>query len=768
MKQCFISIRASMRGLLLSFLVLVPVAASAGVNISSTPLSSLEQIEPLVRNGPEVLAALSASARDEELEALEWQRTGASYFGGITYGHSSEPLFSGSEEKSISNKLTVTGGLNFPLLGTLQKEKLGKLALQTTTLKSKHYANMLSLNKLTALRKAYTALWIEQQKEELSNRFLATETETVHILQERQAQGLVLPVDKLEFLAVYYDVRRDLVASKLRQTEALNVIGLATGRKWDMANKLKAPSLPSIDGKKIDLNSYPEFVFQNNLIAQYEKLFAEKKRLDREANLTIGLTATRDFPGATGNGAYITFSMMEPLQKISSKHQAQLTAADDLSRAKKEALFTHLKLEGQVAEALAAAAYAAADVNARTSHLIVMAESMREKMLRRMVLPGDTFEQLQHSKSAYYRTMLDMLDHEENFLQSVIDLIPYIHPTALALESTERILHINERDGVRTKLLTPNWLDTKNIQDDLSVPFDFSVFPNLKVPVVTLGSVDKTTEGLLERRSTIPSQKVKAAIYVWNAEPFLKRDTGTAALNEIIHAGFSRMLISFTPTQILSLSSSKGKNELTALITDAHSKGVRIDLMLGDPAWVQEEQREALLALIQQLNHFAFDGIHLDIEPDSLPGASERQAELLEGLADTISAVKEITLLPVSISIHPRYLEGDLGTLARQKLLPLGLEEVVVMIYSDNSHATAQRMSAIITSNPDITFSLAQSVEKDIPLAESYGDSSPQDFKETMHILADSLAIYGLNGLFIQAWEDYKKGEHNEGILFIN
>ncbi|MBC8016226.1 MAG: hypothetical protein H7X79_10855 [Sporomusaceae bacterium] len=760
MRKCFIIIKASIRGFLLLFcLFLVPVAVSANEHILSTPIPSLEQMEPLLSDGPEVLAALSASARDEALEALEKQRTGVKYFGGITYGYNNESTFDMNEDKNRYNKVSLTGGLNFPMLGTFQKEKIGKLETEMTTIESKHHSRVLLLNNLVALRKAYTALWIEQQKEEMTQRFLNTEAETVHILQERQAQGLVLPVDRLEFLSVYYDARRDMVASKLRQTRALNIIGLATGRKWDMTEKIKAPSLPSVDGKKININNYPDIIYQNNLVSQYEKLSVEKKRIDREGNLAIGLTGTRNFSGTTENGAYITFSMTEPAKTIGSKDQAKIAAADDLNRAKKEEISIRLKLEGQVEEALAMSAYAAADVNARQARLIVMAESIREKMLRRMVLPGDTFEQLQHSKSQYYRTALEMLDHEEIYLQSAIDIIRYVYPTGLTFESMERVFPINENDAMRKTLLAPNWLHSENIQDDMILPLDFSNMLNLKLPIVPFGSIVKVPALSSEKKTIMPFGKLEAAVYVWNAESFLQRDTRTAALNEIIHAGFSRMLISFTPKQIFDLSSPEGKDELDSLIVMAKSKGLRIDLMLGDPTWAQKEQRGELLALITQLKRFDFDGIHLDIEPDSLPGVSARRAELLDGLADTIKMVKEITMMPVSISIHPRYLEDDLGVIARQKLLSLGLEEVVVMIYSDNPHLTAQRMSAIISSNPNVTFSLAQSVEKDIPWAESYADSNQQEFKDAMHILEDNLAIYGLKGIFIQAWENYNKGE---------
>ena len=120
--------------------------------------------------------------------------------------------------------------------------------------------------------------------------------------------------------------------------------------------------------------------------------------------------------------------------------------------------------------------------------------------------------------------------------------------------------------------------------------------------------------------------------------------------------GFARMLISFTPQQLSDLLLPEGKAELEALLIAAKSKGIHMDLMLGDPTYAKAAYRGKFISLIKQLRNFAFDGIHLDIEPDSLHGASAQRPELLEGLADTVKAVREITTLPVSKSIHPRYL----------------------------------------------------------------------------------------------------------------
>jgi len=760
MEQMFFRSAASAaRWLLLVCFLFLPVSVSAAANPSSAQSLSLEQLEPLVNDGPEAAAVSAALARDEALETLQDQRTGAKYFGGVTYGYSNEPIYETSAEKNRYNKLSVTGGLTFPLLGTLQKEKLDKLEAETTALKTQRDSGMFFLNNLVTLRKAYATLWIEQQKAEAANRFLQTEGETSYILQERQNQGLLLPTDRLEFLAVYSDARRDIAASQLRRLQAWKTICRITGRTWDMPAKVTAPTLPAIDGRTIDLSSYPEIVFQKKLVSQYEKRYDETRRIDREADLTVGLTAARDYPGATGNGAYIAFSMKEPIKQVGAKDQAKLAAADDLARARNEELFFRMKINSRAEETLAALNYASADVSARTAHLLVMAEAIREKTLRRAVLPGDTFEQLQHSKSQYYRTVLEMLDHEEIFLHSAIELVSFVYPDGLKSEPQQRIIFISDNNDARNKLLAPKWLDSRDSQDAVSLPLDFSYLPKLAVPAVSFGPVEPLTTKDSRKVTSLSLKKTKAAVYVWDARPFLQGSTRTEELNQIVAAGFSHMLISFTRQQIDDFSSLYASRELEALLAAAKGRGIRADLLLGDPTWAEPEHRGELLLLVRQMQKFGFAGLHLDIEPDSLPDAANRRAELLAGLADTVKAVKETTKLPVSISIHPRYLEGELGVVAAKKLLPLGLEEVVVMLYSNNPQSTGRRMAAIMAANPNQSFAVAQSVETNIPSLETYAGHTPGEFAAAMHLLEDQLSVYGLKEITIQSWEDYRKGD---------
>ena len=90
----------------------------------------------MVGDGPEVLAAIAAMSRDEQLAQLERQRMGAKYFFNATFGYSDEPLFETSEESASYRKLGVGAGLSFPIFGTWNKQKISALEAEIRSIES--------------------------------------------------------------------------------------------------------------------------------------------------------------------------------------------------------------------------------------------------------------------------------------------------------------------------------------------------------------------------------------------------------------------------------------------------------------------------------------------------------------------------------------------------------------------------------------------------------------------------------------------------------
>ena len=114
------------------------------------------------------------------------------------------------------------------------------------------------------------------------------------VLADRQAKGLVLPADRLEFMTAYAMARRDLAVSNLRRTQALQIIRLATGHLWQMPSDMEEPALPSFDSLAADLDNNPELLMRKETVARYAELLKTTRRIDREGSLTVGASIGRD------------------------------------------------------------------------------------------------------------------------------------------------------------------------------------------------------------------------------------------------------------------------------------------------------------------------------------------------------------------------------------------------------------------------------------------------------------------------------------------
>jgi hypothetical protein len=155
------------------------------------------------------------------------------------------------------------------------------------------------------------------------------------------------------------------------------------------------------------------------------------------------------------------------------------------------------------------------------------------------------------------------------------------------------------------------------------------------------------------------------------------------------------------------------------------------------------------------MKKFSFKGLHLDIEPDSLPDSENRRQELLGYLKDTVKEVRQASDMKLSLSIHPRYLEGGPDSLSSLDLAGLDLEYISVMIYTTDPEKAVRRMRDIMIVNTSQYFCLAQSVERVLSPSESYFSSGEGLYRERMERIGRELsASKGFRGLVIQAWED--------------
>lgn len=728
---------------------------SLNISVKAASLPNLEELESYINNSPEVLSAEMNYLRNESLLRAEEARNGTKYFLGANYGYHHEPLFETSPNKNTYQKLNLNGGLVFPLLGSKNKERIREIQAEIDLVDTKLQKENAKVSQLTDLRKAYVILWAAQEKIALAEKFLATEKTVQAVLQDRQKSGLLLPADELELLAVYADARRDIAFSRLMNVRALQVINLVTGQEWSVEGKVISPLLPALDVTTIEVQKYPEVLYQKELIDKYQELVEKSGENNQDVDLTVGFQSSKDFPGDTGNGAYAALTWRGSLEGLKAKENYDAKAANyELEKAKEEARLNYLKLVGKIEEAVENVNYLQTNVEAKKAHLLVAAEDIRERLLRHQFLPGDTFERLQQAKSQYYRLAMEVIDEEASLLEAAIDVLEYTYPSGN--EEKERTFLIGENEFLRNSLFSKSWENTETL-----FPFgdkDLNTKEMMPLSVDVVQSIEKNTENPQTTKKNIVinqmERKIPWGVYIWNADALLNEKQRAQTLQDLINAGFSDVLLSFTGEQIRYIVSEKGQAELESLLDEAKKSRLKVSLLLGDPNWAKHENKAELIHAIQQLERFDFVGVHLDIEPDSLSEARENRIDLFNQLIDNLHDIKKITKKPLSISIHPRYLEGELGEIAKERLPQIELEKVVVMLYSSKTDQTMNRMKEIIENQPNLNIALAQSVEHSISSEESYAYHTRQDFFQAMQSLENGLAV---DEIFIQAWEDYKE-----------
>lgn len=763
---------------LLTFLYCI---LTAGPVPAAPSLPRLEDLEPRVCNGLEVLSALSALARDESLQELQQRRLGPKYFANLTVSYHDDPqdnfkdiyeeiygalpkrwaedpqiigvrdrLYRKDVNRSYYTSVSGGAGFSFPLFGTWNRQKIERIQAEIKKMESKHRAESLQNKALLALRKAYVSLWAEQMKLTQTARFLAAEKQSQRILGERQRKGLLLSADKLEFTAAYAMARRDEALSKLRLIQALQIIRLATGCPWSPDAPVPPPTFPRVEKGRSESVQDPDVLHQQALNAQYEKLWKTTGGNDRESSLSVGATIGNTAHGSAEVEVFASLSISEPFRVFTSaEDHAKKAAAYELKRAEQETRLIQMKKDAEMEETLYLADFAVQNAGAQRSRLAAAAEAVRMRTLRYRAMAGDTYEQLEKARYQYYRTALEYIEAESLLMQATADIISAVCPGGAATEPAQRDAVIGGEE--QSYLLEACWLAPAADRQTLK----------RQALLTTLSSRPSKAPRAAPEKAGAPKHPdfsaLPLAVYVWDARPFLSPQTRRSELERLGAAGFKRAALSLTAAQIDRACSASGKKSLEGLLSQFHKRGIKVDLLLGDPLWTLDEHREELISLLRRLHGIPFDGLHLDIEPDSLKETSLTKPQLLSELCATLRSVRKTTDLPLSISIHPRYLEGELGTLAQKELTPLGLRSVTVMFYSSDPMAAGRRMQKILKDRAGLPLALAQSVESSISPQESYADKGRSEFQKAMKELTSQLKPFGIRELWIQSWEDYRR-----------
>jgi hypothetical protein len=245
--------------------------------------------------------------------------------------------------------------------------------------------------------------------------------------------------------------------------------------------------------------------------------------------------------------------------------------------------------------------------------------------------------------------------------------------------------------------------------------------------------------------------------YVWNSRLLpLDQPGGDHFWHRLAMAGIDRLLISFDGRQLETLNHGKARIDLERFLQAAKDRRIRVDLLLGEPLWILPAHRQDLMTIVQRLSDLPFDGLHLDLEPNQLDDNRYGETYLLSQLIRTLQGAKRISPWPVGLSIHPRYLEDDRTDICLGcALTNIGLDELTLMVYITRPQRVSRIVRSIQARFPELSVSVAQSVEPILNADESYAGKGRSNFIRQMEVLAEELAGGNFKGILIQSYSDY-------------
>ncbi len=630
------------------------------------------------------------------------------------------------------DRARVSLGLHYPLLGTLAREQINVLKAEGRTWESRQQVKIVHLKSLSALRSQYVLLWGSQQKLKLCKAFLTDESQVDTLLRKRKEAGLLLEADRNEFMTAFLLVRRDVAHLTAIERRALKNISMLTHEYAEniIASRPSLP-LPCLDKNILRaavIDHHPELILLRGIIEKQLGVIALAHHSDIQANVSMTGNGDIDYPSKQeGYGLRVQFNMDLPWDFSKAERARESAEQASLKKLQRKLDMLSAQLLIDVEDYLQRYYEALENKRFATQRVKAALETVRERSLRYANIPGDVFEQLQASRFTYYRTAMDYIDSE-----------------ILELQSRVRLLAFHE-EGER--------------EQETAVEFDSVVNENFLKPLWSRkGPVLEGEIPILraEYKNKHITQQEGYGVYAWNSRKLLAlAQAGEGFWEKIKDDKINRILLSFDAKQLEGLALPSGEKHLRRFILTAKDWGVSVGLLLGEPTWILPAHRANLLLTIDKMQNMGFDFIHLDLEPNQLDHMQLPLNYLLAHLLRTVQAVSRITSLPVEIDLHPRYLTSDTNNFC----LGCGLEnlddvEVTLMVYVKNRHRVADIVREIMEEYPDISFSLAQSVEPLLPKDESYAGASKQEFHNALTEL-NNLTNHTLQSIYIQSWQDY-------------
>lgn len=703
------------------------------IGIGQSFSATLEELERNIGKSDDAQILDTDISREKYLNEKTRAESGLKLFGSAGYSWIREPESLTTDEMIYYEKLFGRIGVSLPILGSKWQEETGILRGERNILERQHDVEIYKKTVRAVLRKEYIEFWNAQRKIELAEAFLKDEPRIKSALKERIKPGFLLDADFQEFMTPFGRARREIANSRMIKEKASGRIRYITGIKLENSEK-NEPSLPKPETDELimekEICSFnPELMILEKIISKNDEISKKTNWSGVESSVDLAYAPSKDFPGEIGQGASVSLNLKAPLEFQAANSAA--TKAADLEQRKSLLYFNKRKAQtmNEFREFKAAYKVSLENLEFADQRLAAASEWIREAKLRLHNMPGDVIEKYLQARYNFLGVALDAIEAEANCFKSCADLL---------LNAEKKHEDFEERNFTLANL------PGRSARNKMMPADIFS-------PVNPGKAISEVSDAA---KKTFP-----IGVYLWESEEILMNPSSKDFWNLIKKENIGRILISFKMNQISDLSKTRCASNLTSFITNAKQRGISPELLLGEPSWILPDKRQNLISIIKKLKKYDFDGINLDLEPDQLgPLSDQDRKKMTVYLLETVREVSKSSKIKVNISVHPRYFDESVtGICLGCELEKIRINEAVLMIYSSDIKKVSEKAEKIIKVYPSIKFSVAQSVEKELPDSESHYRKNPLIFQDDMEKLHDSIKYVNFNSVIIQSFKHLKE-----------
>ncbi len=739
---------------------------SAEAPVLAVPQFNLRYFEDRLAASPRVSAAVAEHGSQEHTARRLDAERGWKAFAGANTGAVNDP-FQGSY-----NTTGIYGGLLYPLFGSRARERADLFTAEARARHLQHRAELSRRDDLRELRRSYCLYWSSRRQIAAAQAYLSAEPSVRALLQRRTEAGLLRESDRLEAMTSFDVARREVGTYTAARVAALMNLNRIAGTALIEFTPL-APTLPP---EPVDMDlilqqttTHPELESLRALLGGRQDTLYYAHHRYPESEVRVTVTGASNHPGRSGAGAVLGIEFRAPVDVFDAHRESKAEGRLAHLQFLKELDHRSQSVQAQAVEMLAYVESRKTNLAFAERRLLGAEQNLREAYLRANVIEGDTLEKLQQARYAYYRTGMDCLTAEGDILLARAELLAFTGDTLVYPE--------HRRASADDASPAPAAFQLRLLESTLFA----GIGEGRPVEVVRAQA-----DALFQRpkapvpapRPPVEAQTVAGGIgvYMWMTRDWLNRTRQLAARypdkdwpekedygddpiwKELDENRVRTILLSLDGDQIRTFTADdRAASHLTRLLTTARRKGFRVELLLGEPSWILAQHRQSLLNIVQRLRSQPFDGLHLDLEPNQLSTAPERTPALLEGLIETLDAVRQLSPWEVALSIHPRYLLHPLGrgTVA-DALARIGVRRVMLMVYVANPRRVVEIAGEIMKAHPDLRVGVAVSVEPESVVGPggSLALEGRTKFYETVWSMDRELRAHAnYDGMAAQEWE---------------